>query len=64
MNAAVVVLQFAQIAQGAGPEGSMSLKVGEMLDYIGEKLGIPAKLRTSPAERAQRMQDMAQMAQQ
>ena len=58
------VLQFAQIAQGAGPEGSMSLKVGEMLDYIGEKLGIPAKLRTSPAERAQRMQDMAQMAQQ
>jgi hypothetical protein len=42
----------------------MSLKVGEMLDYIGEKLGIPAKLRTSPAERAQRMQDMAQMAQQ
>jgi hypothetical protein len=58
------VLQFAQIAQGAGPEGQMSLKVGEMLDYIGEKLGIPAKLRTSPAERAQRMQDMAQMAQQ
>ena len=58
------VLQFAQIAQGAGPEGPMSLKVGEMLDYIGEKLGIPAKLRTSPAERAQRMQDMAQMAQQ
>ena len=58
------VLQFAQIAQGAGPEGQMSLKVGEMLDYVGEKLGIPAKLRTSPAERAQRMQDMAQMAQQ
>jgi hypothetical protein len=58
------VLQFAQIAQGAGPEGPMSLKVGEMLDYIGEKLGIPARLRTSPAERAQRMEDMAQMAQQ
>ena len=58
------VLQFAQIAQGAGPEGQMSLKVGEMLDYVGEKLGIPARLRTSPAERAQRMQDMAQMAQQ
>ena len=58
------VLQFAQIAQGAGPEGQMSLKVGEMLDYVGEKLGIPARLRTSPAERAQRMEDMAQMAQQ
>jgi hypothetical protein len=58
------VLQFAQIAQGAGPEGQMSLKIGEMLDYVGEKLGIPARLRTSPAERAQRMEDMAQMAQQ
>ncbi len=58
------VLQFAQIAQGLGPEGQMSLKIGETLDYVGEKLGIPARLRASPAERAQRMEDMAQMAQQ
>jgi hypothetical protein len=57
------VLQFAQIAQTAGPDGQMSLKVGEMLDYVAEKLGVPARLRTTPAEREQKAAQMAQMAQ-
>ena len=57
------ILQFAQIAQGAGPEGQMMIKVGDMLDYVADKLNVPAKLILSPQERAIRMQEAAQMAQ-
>lgn len=57
------ILQFAQIAQGAGPEGQMMLKVGDMLDYVADKLNVPASLILSPQERAIRMQEAAQMAQ-
>jgi hypothetical protein len=58
------VLQFAQIAQGAGPEGQLSLKIGEMLDFIAERLGVPAKLVASPAERALKMEQAMAMTQQ
>jgi len=58
------VMQFAQIAQAAGPEGQMSLKVGEMIDFVAEKLGVPARIRTSPVERMERMQQAAALAQQ
>lgn len=58
------ILQYAQIAQQAGPEGQMAIKVGEMLDYIAEKLGVPQKLRPTPQERAMMQQQAAQMAQQ
>jgi len=58
------VLQFAQIAQGAGPEGQLALKVGDMLDFIAERLGVPAKLVASPAERALKMEQAMQMTQQ
>jgi hypothetical protein len=57
------ILQFAQIAQGAGPEGQMTLKVGPMLDLVAEKLGVPAGVRNSPEERALMAQEMAQQAQ-
>ena len=57
------ILQFAQIAQGAGPEGQMMIKVGDMLDYVADKLNVPASLILSPQERAIRMQEAAQMAQ-
>jgi len=56
------ILQFAQIAQGAGPEGQMAIKTGDMLDLIAEKLGVPQRIRTTPMERQMRMQEMAQMA--
>ena len=58
------ILQYAQIAQQAGPEGQMAIKVGEMLDYIAEKLGVPQKLRPTPQERAMMQQQAAAMAQQ
>lgn len=58
------ILQYAQIAQQAGPEGQMSIKVGEMMDYIADKLGVPQSLRPSPQEREMMKQQAAQMAQQ
>jgi len=58
------VLQYAQIAQGAGPEGAMSIKVDEMMDYIAEKLAVPQRLRPTPQERMIIKQQMQQQAQQ
>ena len=58
------VLQYAQIAQGAGPEGAMSIKVDEMMDYIAEKLAVPQRLRPTPQERMMMKQQMQQQAQQ
>jgi|TARA_R110000803_G_scaffold166059_1_gene229415 hypothetical protein len=58
------VLQYAQIAQGAGPEGAMSIKVDVMMDYIAEKLAVPQKLRPTPQERMVLKQQAQQQAQQ
>ena len=58
------VLQYAQIAQGAGPEGAMNIKVDEMMDYVAEKLGVPQRLRPTPQERIMMKQQMQQAAQQ
>lgn len=56
------VLQYAQIAQQAGPEAQMTIKTGEMMDFIAEKLGIPQRLRTTPEEREIMKQEGAEMA--
>ena len=56
------ILQFMQIAQGMGPEGQMAIKGGEALEYIADKLGVPAALRTNQAERKQMAEQMAQIA--
>jgi len=45
-------LQFAQLAQQMGPEGAVAIKYGEMVDYLADKLGVPAALRNDAAERA------------
>ena len=58
------VLQYAQIAQGAGPEGAMNIKTDEMMDFIAEKLGIPQRMRPTPQERMMMKQQMQQQAQQ
>ena len=58
------ILQYAQIAQQAGPQGQMAIKVDEMMDYIAEKLGVPQKLRPTPQERMIMQQQAAQMMQQ
>ena len=56
------IMQYFQIAQGLGPEGQLAVKVGEALDFIGDKLGVPSALRNSVEERAAIMQQMAQQA--
>ena len=58
------VVQFAQIVAQLGPEGATALKIGEITDYIAEKLGVPAALRNTPQERAQIVQQAQQMAEQ
>lgn len=58
------VIQFAQIVSQLGPEGATTLKVGEITDYIADKLGVPASLRNTPQERAMILQQAQMMAQQ
>jgi len=58
------IMQFMQIAQAMGPEGQMAIKAGAAVDYIADKLGVPAALRAGPEERAAMMQQMQQMAMQ
>jgi len=58
------IIQFMQITQGLGPEGQMAINAGAAIDYIADKLGVPAAVRTSAEERKAMMQQMAQMAQQ
>ena len=58
------IMQFMQIAQAMGPEGQMAIKAGAAVDYIADKLGVPAALRAGPEERAAMVQQMTQMAQQ
>lgn len=53
-------LQFAQIVQQMGPEGSVAIKMGDMIDYLGDKLGVPAALRNDAAERAFLVEQQAQ----
>ena len=53
-------LQFAQIVQQMGPEGSVAIKMGDMIDYLGDKLGVPASLRNDAAERAFLIEQQAQ----
>jgi hypothetical protein len=57
------IMQFAQIAQQAGPEGQMMLKMDALLDLIGDKMAIPQAVRNSPEERELMKQQMAEQAQ-
>jgi hypothetical protein len=63
------IMQFMQITAAMGNEGQLALKTGDVIDFIGDKLGVPASVRTTAVERAfiieqQRqlmMQDQAMM---
>ena len=61
------IMQFTQITQSLGPSGALAVKTNELIDYLGEKLGVPAALRTNAGERAymleeQQKQEQAQQA--
>ncbi|RTZ91041.1 MAG: hypothetical protein DSY92_05365 [Planctomycetota bacterium] len=53
------LMQFLQIAQSLGPAGVMGVKMDKITDYVGDLMGIPADLRTTPEERAMMAQEMS-----
>jgi len=57
------ITQWVQLSSALGPEGQMAPRMGAIADYVADKLGVPAELRTSAQEREEMMQQAAQMAQ-
>ena len=55
------VMQFFQIANSLGPGGVAELKPDAIATYIGDKLGVPSNLRTTPDEKQQIIQQSMQM---
>ena len=55
------IMQFFQIANSLGPGGVAELKPDAIATYIGDKLGVPSNLRTSPEEKQQIIQQSMQM---
>lgn len=58
------VVQFMQLTSSLGNEGALAVKMGDLIDYLGEKLGVPASLRTTAAERAYLIEQQRALAQQ
>jgi hypothetical protein len=56
------VMQFVQIAGSLGPGGIAEMKPDLIATYIGDKLGIPSNLRTTPQEKQAIIQQSMQMA--
>ncbi len=55
------IMQFFQIANSLGPGGVAELKPDAIATYIGDKLGVPSNLRTTPDEKQQIIQQSMQM---
>jgi nucleotide-binding universal stress UspA family protein len=56
------IMQFMQITQTMGPEGQLAINVDSTIDYVADKLGVPAVVRRTPEERQQIKDQMAQAA--
>jgi len=54
------IIQFQQIMQqpAFGMDGQLAIKTEAAVDYIGDKLGVPAAVRNDAAERAVLMEEM------
>jgi hypothetical protein len=57
------IMQWVQLSSSLGPDGQLAVRTTAIPDYVADKLGIPADLRTSPQERQQAAEMAAQMAQ-
>lgn len=64
MDGINAVLQYTQIMQGFGTDGAVAVKTEMVVDYIGDKLGVPSQLRNNAAERAVLIEAMQQQQQQ
>lgn len=51
------IVQFMQLSQAFGPDGQLALKTDRVVDYVADKLGVPAAVRNSAAERAVLMEE-------
>jgi hypothetical protein len=56
-------LQWAQIAAQMGPEAAASVKTGELVDYMADMMGVPARVRATPQEREAALERMQQQQQ-
>lgn len=54
------ILQFTQLMQSGqfGQDGALAIKTDAAVDYIADKMGVPAAVRNDPTERAVLMEDM------
>lgn len=52
------ILQWAQLSAQLGPEAAMNVKPLEISNHIADSLGIPARVRATPQEYQQKMEEM------
>ncbi len=57
------VLQFAQLAAQAGPAGQVALNQGELINFVADRLGVPARLMNTEEQRAELMAAQAEQMQ-
>jgi hypothetical protein len=58
------IMQFMQLSQNLGTDGQLALKMDVMVDYLADKLGVPASVRNTAPERAVLMEEMRNQQQQ
>jgi hypothetical protein len=58
------IMQYMQIAQSLGTDGQLVIKTDVLVDYLADKLGVPAAVRNTAAERAVLMEEMRNQQQQ
>ena len=58
------IMQYMQIAQSLGTDGQLAIKTDMLVDYLADKLGVPAAVRNTAAERAVLMEEMKNQQQQ
>lgn len=51
MDEVQAIVQFGQLAAQLGPEGQAALNKGRTIDYVGDRMGVPAQVRNTPDER-------------
>jgi hypothetical protein len=58
------IMQFMQITATMGAEGQLAVKTGDLIDFLGDKLGVPSSVRNSAAERGFLMDEQKKLQQQ
>ena len=58
------IMQFMQITASMGAEGQLAVKTGDLIDFLGDKLGVPSSVRNSAAERGFLMDEQKKLQQQ